>query len=67
MAAAGGEPSTVNVSDELFQNFYTEVRCFLCEFLCSYRVGRSFRAPAEAAGQPPRRAAFTGLADVTVS
>ncbi|XP_042362961.1 dnaJ homolog subfamily C member 8-like [Plectropomus leopardus] len=26
MAAAGGEPSTVNVSDELFQNFYTEVK-----------------------------------------
>uniref|UniRef100_A0A8C2ZR10 DnaJ (Hsp40) homolog, subfamily C, member 8 n=1 Tax=Cyclopterus lumpus TaxID=8103 RepID=A0A8C2ZR10_CYCLU len=26
MAAAGGEPSTENVSDELFQNFYTEVK-----------------------------------------
>ncbi|KAM7373369.1 hypothetical protein PAMP_008225 [Pampus punctatissimus] len=26
MAAAGGEPSSHNVSDELFQNFYTEVK-----------------------------------------
>ncbi|XP_037329435.1 dnaJ homolog subfamily C member 8 isoform X1 [Pungitius pungitius] len=26
MASAGGEPSTENVSDELFQNFYTEVK-----------------------------------------
>ncbi|XP_028289312.1 dnaJ homolog subfamily C member 8 [Parambassis ranga] len=26
MAAAGGEPSTLKVSDELFQNFYTEVK-----------------------------------------
>lgn len=26
MAAAGGEPSAQAVSDELFQNFYTEVR-----------------------------------------
>ncbi|XP_037549484.1 dnaJ homolog subfamily C member 8 [Nematolebias whitei] len=26
MAAAGGEPSTQSVSDELFQNFYTEVK-----------------------------------------
>ncbi|MEQ2304361.1 DnaJ (Hsp40), subfamily C, member 8 [Ameca splendens] len=26
MAAAGGESSSQNVSDELFQNFYTEVK-----------------------------------------